>query len=219
MNRVITLLLTTILIVSVATISVAAKDDRVDEDDTKVTAEMCKKNGWKDLKDANGKPFKNQGQCVSYAKHGGELQGIEPDESDDVTPEVADDSDTSAADSGGEASSTATATSTSTPEAGVPVLVIVDGQDPWNGYLEGSGFTPGATLTKVMFESDREALTLASPVGTVIEADGTFITERIIYWCTEFDGHGATVGTVTVEDSSGATYKQTFEMASHCEGE
>lgn len=29
----------------------------------------CKKDGYKDMTDASGKPFKNQGQCVSYANH------------------------------------------------------------------------------------------------------------------------------------------------------
>jgi hypothetical protein len=29
----------------------------------------CKNNGWQSLLDSNGKPFKNQGQCVSSANH------------------------------------------------------------------------------------------------------------------------------------------------------
>lgn len=29
----------------------------------------CKKDGWKTVTDANGNPFKNQGQCVSYFNH------------------------------------------------------------------------------------------------------------------------------------------------------
>ncbi len=29
----------------------------------------CKKDGYKDLRDANGQPFKNQGQCVSYTNN------------------------------------------------------------------------------------------------------------------------------------------------------
>lgn len=29
--------------------------------------DQCKNNGYKDLTDANGQPFKNQGQCVSYS--------------------------------------------------------------------------------------------------------------------------------------------------------
>jgi len=31
--------------------------------------DACKKNGYKNLTDANGNPFKNQGQCVSYFNH------------------------------------------------------------------------------------------------------------------------------------------------------
>jgi len=33
--------------------------------------DACKSNGWKTLKDANGKNFKNQGDCVSYFATGG----------------------------------------------------------------------------------------------------------------------------------------------------
>lgn len=33
------------------------------------TANDCKDGGWKNLKDANGNSFKNQGQCVSYFNH------------------------------------------------------------------------------------------------------------------------------------------------------
>jgi len=31
--------------------------------------DQCKNNGYKDFTDANGQPFKNQGQCVSYTNH------------------------------------------------------------------------------------------------------------------------------------------------------
>lgn len=31
--------------------------------------EQCKKGGWQNLEDANGQPFRNQGQCVSYFNH------------------------------------------------------------------------------------------------------------------------------------------------------
>jgi len=31
--------------------------------------EQCKKGGYQNLEDANGQPFKNQGQCVSYFNH------------------------------------------------------------------------------------------------------------------------------------------------------
>lgn len=31
--------------------------------------DQCKKGGWQNLEDANGQPFKNQGQCVSYFNH------------------------------------------------------------------------------------------------------------------------------------------------------
>ncbi len=30
------------------------------------TKEQCKKDGWMTVADANGNPFKNQGQCVAY---------------------------------------------------------------------------------------------------------------------------------------------------------
>jgi|GEM_PF-1806162 len=33
--------------------------------------DACKKDGWKDLVGANGKPFKNQGDCVSYVATNG----------------------------------------------------------------------------------------------------------------------------------------------------
>lgn len=39
------------------------------EPNTPTSKDQCKKDGWKDLEDANGQPFKNQGQCVSYFNH------------------------------------------------------------------------------------------------------------------------------------------------------
>lgn len=36
---------------------------------TPTSKDACKKDGWKDLEDANSNPFKNQGQCVSYFNH------------------------------------------------------------------------------------------------------------------------------------------------------
>lgn len=38
---------------------------------TPTTKDQCKKDGWKTLADANGQPFKNQGDCVSYVATGG----------------------------------------------------------------------------------------------------------------------------------------------------
>lgn len=39
------------------------------EANTPTSKDQCKKDGWKTLEDANGQPFKNQGQCVSYFNH------------------------------------------------------------------------------------------------------------------------------------------------------
>jgi len=36
---------------------------------------QCKKDGWKDLTDANGNSFKNQGDCVSYVASEGKAKG------------------------------------------------------------------------------------------------------------------------------------------------
>ena len=212
MKRTIALILTVVMMLAGSLGPVAAKDHKPDKDDAKVTAEECKKDGWKDLTNDDGKPFKNQGQCVSYAKQGGELAPIEEDGD---TGAVSADATATAATEGDK--DPAPSPSTPDPESEQPILKIVDGQEPWNGYLEGSGFTPGEELTKVTFTSNRTTLNVTSPVGTVINDDGTFTTERIIYWCSEFVGYGETVGTVTVEDSSGATFSQTFEMKSHCE--
>lgn len=137
------------------------------------------------------------------------MKAIEPGEDDEFVLQEAGTGDKILA-------PTVTAVSVATREPAAPVLEIVDGREPWNGYLEGSGFSPGETLTKVTFTSDRETLNLTNPVGTEINEDGTFTTERIIYWCTEYDGYGETTGTVTVEDSSGGTFSQTFDMATHC---
>jgi hypothetical protein len=35
--------------------------------------ELCKNGGWQNLTTSTGAPFANQGDCVSYAAHGGEL--------------------------------------------------------------------------------------------------------------------------------------------------
>jgi hypothetical protein len=39
------------------------------EPNTPKSKDQCKKGGWQSLEDANGQPFKNQGQCVSYFNH------------------------------------------------------------------------------------------------------------------------------------------------------
>jgi len=36
-------------------------------------AKQCQQGGWKGLTTAGGQPFKNQGECASYAAHGGTL--------------------------------------------------------------------------------------------------------------------------------------------------
>jgi hypothetical protein len=213
MKRTIFLIMTILLVMGGSIVAASAKDDKDEKDskdDTRVTAEACKKNGWRDLEDADGDPFKSQGQCVSYAKQGGEVKAIEPGDDDDFILQEADDSGDKAV------APTVTAESVATREPTAPVLTIIDGTKPWDGYLEGAGFTPGETLTEVTFASERETLSLSSPVGTVINEDGTFTTERIIYWCSEYHGYDEATGTVTVEDSSGKTYSQTLEMADHC---
>ena len=39
------------------------------EPNTPSSKDECKKDGWQSLEDANGQPFRNQGQCVSYFNH------------------------------------------------------------------------------------------------------------------------------------------------------
>lgn len=39
------------------------------EPNVPTSKDQCKKDGWQGLEDANGQPFKNQGQCVSYFNH------------------------------------------------------------------------------------------------------------------------------------------------------
>ncbi len=39
------------------------------EPNTPATKDECKNGGWQSLEDADGNPFKNQGDCVSYANH------------------------------------------------------------------------------------------------------------------------------------------------------
>jgi hypothetical protein len=36
---------------------------------TPITKDDCKNGGWKNVRQADGSPFKNQGQCVSYVNH------------------------------------------------------------------------------------------------------------------------------------------------------
>jgi hypothetical protein len=36
-----------------------------------MSKDQCKRGGWQSLTDANGTPFKNQGDCVSYVATGG----------------------------------------------------------------------------------------------------------------------------------------------------
>lgn len=235
MKRTLFLMLTILLVLASSTAPLMAKEHDDDKDngkeDAKTTAEACKKDGWKLLADDDGEPFKNQGQCSKYAKDGGEFDEIDDESSnalkDDDDHDNDDDDESNNAlnddDNDGDATQTLTTVdsnnddaATDAQQANEPVLKIIDGTKPWDGYLEGTGFTPGEELTKVTFESERETLNLTSPVGTLINDDGTFTTERIIYWCSEFHGHGETSGIVTVEDSAGESYSQTFEMATYC---
>jgi hypothetical protein len=39
------------------------------EPNTPASKDACKKGGWQGLEDADGNPFKNQGQCVAYFNH------------------------------------------------------------------------------------------------------------------------------------------------------
>ncbi len=39
------------------------------EPNVPTSKDQCKKGGWQSLEDANGQPFKNQGQCVKYFNH------------------------------------------------------------------------------------------------------------------------------------------------------
>src|SRR5215212_5144721 len=39
-------------------------------------AHKCKQGGYLDYTDANGNPFKNEGQCTSYAARGGQLVAV-----------------------------------------------------------------------------------------------------------------------------------------------
>lgn len=39
------------------------------EPNVPTSKDQCKKDGWQGLEDANGQPFKNQGQCVAYFNH------------------------------------------------------------------------------------------------------------------------------------------------------
>jgi hypothetical protein len=36
---------------------------------TPITKDDCKNGGWQSVRDADGVPFRNQGQCVSYVNH------------------------------------------------------------------------------------------------------------------------------------------------------
>ena len=179
--------------------------DKSDHEKPGITedADKCKKDGYKNLTDDKGKPFKNQGQCMKFVNHGGSFADADTDKKQ--KPDKKQDATASPT------LETAVATSSDAPK-----LDLIDGTEPWDGLLQGSGFMPGAEITKVTFESDRDTLTVGSPVGTVVDDDGTFQTERNIYWCSEYHGYGETRGTVTVEDSSGASYSQTFEMSGHC---
>lgn len=196
------LLTCTLLLVATGTSSPVFADKK-DDNKPGITedADKCKKDGYKDLADEKGKPFKNQGQCIKFVNHGGTFADAEAKKSDkkDHNAKVA------------PTSESATATASDAPK-----LELIDGTEPWDGLLQGSGFTPGAEITSVTFESDREILTVGSPVGTVIGDDGTFQSVRNIYWCSEYDGYGEKRGTVTIEDSTGTSYSQTFEMSRHC---
>ncbi len=234
MKRTIFLILAMLLIAAGSAAPLTAKDHKPDKDEKeerKITAEACKKNGWKTLTtedradDEDPQAFKNQGQCMKYVKDGGDLIRIDPEgtlalTSSDDDEDASDEDDTANDDDNGGVVLTVTSDASQTTSKDQPSetsLVIVGGTEPWNGYLQGTGFTPGEELTSVTFASERETLTLNSPVGTVVGDDGSFKTETIIYWCSEYHGYDEASGIVTVEDSAGKSYSQTFDMATHCE--
>ena len=170
------ILITAVLLILAGTTSAVVAADKKPKDDTKQTSELCKKDGWKDVVDDDGKPFKNQGKCVEYTKKGGELHEKNPE----------------------------------------PTLEIVDGTIPWDGYLRGTGYTPGAEISSVTFTTEHDTLTVNSPVGTGINEDGTFESEPGVYWCSEFHYHQQDSATLTVEDSAGKRHSEEVDLAGHC---
>jgi hypothetical protein len=49
--------------------NISINDQIIAGPNTPTSKDQCKKSGWQDLQDNSGKPFKNQGQCVSYFNH------------------------------------------------------------------------------------------------------------------------------------------------------
>jgi len=71
MKRISTIALSMLLFISVFGINAATSKVRAEEPVTSPNKpfDICKDGGWKTMKDKNGQPFKNQGQCVSsFAK-------------------------------------------------------------------------------------------------------------------------------------------------------
>lgn len=49
--------------------NISINDQILGGPNTPTSKDQCKKDGYKDLQDANGQTFRNQGQCVSYFNH------------------------------------------------------------------------------------------------------------------------------------------------------
>jgi hypothetical protein len=55
--------------------NISLNSDEVGSPTSPQSKEDCKKGGWQNLTDAEGNPFKNQGDCVSYFATGGKNKG------------------------------------------------------------------------------------------------------------------------------------------------
>jgi hypothetical protein len=53
---------------------VAAASSLPTEPGNSLNAKLCQKGGWQSFTDADGSPFRGEGECIAYAARGGELK-------------------------------------------------------------------------------------------------------------------------------------------------
>ena len=139
-------------------------------------AKACQKAGWQSLMRQDGTGFKNEGDCVSYAAHGGKLLSCAGREDFSGFPEFS----TPTTFSGG------TIDDPYGPAGGV----VVQGS-----FLAG-GFTPGAHVLFSGLNSDSFQLSFTNPTGSVqLDASDGDKDKPTTITLTAYDASNAVVGT------------------------
>lgn len=92
-------------------------------------------------------------------------------------------------------------------------LFLSGGFTAMDGFLHGTGFTPGSTITLITYDYFGHAFGLVG--GLVVDSNGAFVAGGYHEWCDVLYAGYPTI-TFTVEIYPDITYVQTFDLESYC---